>query len=370
MFFQVATSFVAALFLGLAVVGLRHRSWMFVAMNLAGMALNALVLLLDVWDHLNTTILLAAMPALAFVLGVDVAIIFREPRHAVTPIAPSNGKVNVAGREAHPVSLLVTKEKRFLRELDRHTKLSAQNHRQALQFWRQGNDAHRQRNYRSAKTQYESSLKLATTPSALNNLAVVLLAINLAEAALQHCKRACGLDAEHHEAWHNRGSALLILERLHEALDCFHQAIAVQPNMIEPWIGRGNALVQLKRFEQSLECYDTVLGLNPRRPDCWNNRGVALSKMGKLQEAMASFERAVKIAPEYFPATLNRVLVNDKLRRFDQAKTGYRHFLQQPPPQMNGRLVLVRSRLRQLENNSVGQPVEIDLTALEPELAA
>jgi tetratricopeptide (TPR) repeat protein len=369
MFFKIATSFVAVLFIGLVAVGFRHRSWIFVVMNLAGTALNALAVWLDVGGHLNMALLLVATPILALILAADITLVFREPRKAAMPTSAAHGKSAVVDHTIQPLSLLVTDEKRFLRELDHQSRLSAKQRDRALKIWRQSNDAYQQRDYDLAKTQYGLLGKLAATPSVLNDLAVVELASNHTETALQHCEKACSLDPEHHEAWHNRGVALLISQRSQEAMACFDQVIVLQPNVLEPWICRGNVFVQSNRFELALESYDAALGLNPKRPECWNNRGVALNKMGRRREALANFEQALKIMPDYFPATLNRVLVSDRLRRFDLAKNGYRRFLQQPPPQLNGRLVLIRSRLRQLENDSVGQPAEIDLSALEPELA-
>jgi Tfp pilus assembly protein PilF len=137
--------------------------------------------------------------------------------------------------------------------------------------------------------------------------------------------------------------------------------------MLEPWIFRANAFVQMGQFESAIQSYDAALGLNSNRAECWNNRGVALGKTGKWAEAVTSFERALKIRPDYYPASLNRVLAIDKLGRFDQAKLYYRHFLQQPPPAMNGNLVFVRSRLQQLES---GAPARFDFSELELELAS
>jgi len=365
MFFTVATSLVAALFLALLVVGVRQQWWTFAAMNFLGMGLNAAMLLLDLWGHLNMTTLLAATPALAFVLAADVAIIFREP-HEIKKPAAACGEPAATGPEAHPPHHLVTNEKRFGRELDRLDRLPARNREAARDFWRQGNEAFRHHHDHEAQINYEKSIQLAPTPSGLSNLAAVLLAVNRAQAALQCCKESCALDPEHLETWLNRGSALLRLKRWPEALACFDHAVALQPNVLEPWLHRGNVLMQMGQCEPSLECYDTALRLNPRRPDCWNNRGVALKKMNRLQEAITSFERALKIQPEYFPASLNRVLVIDKLGRSDQAKLYYRNFIKQAPPAMNGRLVFVRSRLHQLESGAVSR---LDLNQLELELA-
>jgi tetratricopeptide (TPR) repeat protein len=366
MFFTVATSLVAALFLVLLAVGVWQRWWTFAVMNFIGMGLNAAMLLLDLWGHLNMTALLTATPALAFVLAADVAIIFREPQAPPKSAAAHDKPAAPTGAEVNLSHYLITNEKRFRRELDRLDSLPAQNREAALDFWRQGNEAFRHHHDHEAQINYEKSIQLAPAPSALSNLAAVLLAVNRPQAALQCCKDSFALDPQHVETLLIRGSALWRLERRPEALACFDHAVALQPNMLEPWLQRGNVLVQMGQCESSLECYDTALRLNPRRPDCWNNRGVALSKLNRLPEAITSFERALKIQPDYFPASLNRVLAIDQLGRSDQAKLYYRNFLKHAPPAMNGRLIFVRSRLHQLESGAVSS---LDLNQLELELA-
>lgn len=366
MFFKVATSLVATLFLGLLVVGLRQRSWLFVIMNFLGTALNVAVLLMDVWGQLNMTILLCATPALAIVLAADIVILFREPAAEKKPASAQPDQVAVAGHETPQNFYLVTNEKRLHRELNRCTKLSTRQRELALKFWRQGNETFLQGQARAAADKYLKSLKVAPAPSSLSNLAAALLVRNEPQAALSHCAEALALDPEHLETWLQRSRALLQLEQPQEALAACEQAVALQPNFIEAWISRGNILTQLGQIEASLESYDTALRLNPNRPECWNNRGVALSKLGKFQEARSSFERTLQIQPLHFPAVLNRALVLDRLGRIEQAKKHYRHFLQQPPAAMNGHLALVRSRLQQLEN---GSSTKIDLTQLTPELA-
>lgn len=366
MFFKVATSLVATLFLGLLVVGLRQRSWLFVIVNFIGMALNVGVLLMDAWGQLNMTILVWATPALAIVLAADIAILFREPAEEKKTVLAQHDHATIAGRETSQNSYLVTNEKRFRRELNHGTPLSAKQRDLALKFWQQGNQAFLQGQFRAAADQYLKSLKMAPAPSGLSNLAAALLARNEAQAALSRCADALAIDPEHPETWLHRSRALLQLERPQEALAACEQAVALQPNFIAAWIGRGNILVQLGQIESSLESYDTALQLNPNRPECWNNRGVALSKLGKFHEAKNSFERTLQIQPLHFPAVLNRALVLDRLGRIEQAKKHYRHFLQQPPAAMNGHLVLVRSRLQQLEN---GASTKIDLNQITPELA-
>jgi hypothetical protein len=72
MLFWLGNSVVALLFLVLMDLGLRRRAWMFALMNFIGMALDAAIVLIDIFGHLNVTILLFAMPALAFVIATEV----------------------------------------------------------------------------------------------------------------------------------------------------------------------------------------------------------------------------------------------------------------------------------------------------------
>jgi tetratricopeptide (TPR) repeat protein len=367
MYFIVVTSLVAALFGGLLALGLRQRAWKFAAMNFIGMALNAGVVILDLRGRLDMTILMAAPLALAAIFAANIVLLSRQKReHASPELIRNDAPASVRHQEHQKYSLLAS-EKRFGRELNRHARLSAKDRQQALQFWQQGNTAFQQGNVQDAESHYERSLRLARTPAALNNLAVVLLASNRAETALQRCEQACELDPEHLDAWLNRGRALLALKQFAEALASFDQAVALQPNMLAPWICRAQASMQMGHFEAAIQNYNAALSLNSKRPECWNNRGVALSKMGKWQEAIGDFERALKIQAEYYPASLNRVLLLDKLGRLEQAKRYYRDFLQQPPPAMNGNLVFVRSRLQQLES---GAPARFDFNPLELELAS
>jgi len=332
MFFKGVTIFVAVLFGGLLVLGLRQRDWKFMALNFIGMALNIGVFALEVRAQLDIMISITAFLALVAVFIVDIFLLSRETRHQ--PPAPFifNDAVASARHPEPQKFALITSEKRFRRELTHHARLAAKELQQALHVWQQGNTALQRGNMNEAEKQYENLLRLAPTPAGLNNLGVLLLTTKRAETALQRLARACQLDPELLEAWLNRGRALSALKRFTEALATFDQAVALQPNMLEPWIFRANMLVQMGQYDAAIQNYDAALCLNANRVECWNNRGVAFSKMGKWPEAAASFERALKIQAEYYPASLNRVLAIERLGRFDQARQHYRHFLKQPPP--------------------------------------
>jgi len=367
MLFKVVTLLVALFFSGLLWLGWRQRDWKLGMVNFVGMALNIGVVILDFRAQFDIAAAMTAFLALIVVFTVDIFLLSQETRRPASAPIFDHGAPASARHQEQPRLALIISEQRLRRELAHGAKLAAQAFQQALRAWQEGNAALQRGNLDDAQKQYENLLRLAATPSGLNNLGAVLLMIARADTALEHLVRACQLDPELMEAWLNRGRALFALKRFAEALAAFDQAVALQPNMLEPWIFRANTLVQMGQNETAIQNYDAALGLNANRAECWNNRGVALSRMGKWPETVASFERALKIQSGHYPASLNRMLAVDRLGRFDLARQHYRNFLKQPSPAVNGNLVFIRSRLQQLEGNT---PPRLDFPQLEFELAA
>ncbi len=362
MFFWIGNSFVALLFLVLAIAGIRQRAWIFAVMNLIGMVLDVLIVFLDLCGRLNADTLFWAMPSLAFILATAITLVFRQP-HPVQPlpVAASSAKAGFAGTSTGQEYLIVADEKRLTMELRGDTSLATSSHTAAVEWWKKGNAALAQNNLAEAEACYEQSVRSAPAPSTLNNLAAVLIATARLDAALRRCEEACALDAEHHEAWINRGCALFLRARPEEALACFERAAVLQPNLLAPWIYRGRALRKLHRFQQALECYDTALRINHNRPDCWYEKGLTLANLNEMDEALKCFDGALSLEPEHLYAALDRGSLLERIGRVEQAKTSYRRFLQKAPPAMNGRADVVRARLRQLENNPGKKTVDVDL---------
>jgi tetratricopeptide (TPR) repeat protein len=369
MFFWVANSFVALLFLVLAVVGIRQRAWTFAVINFIGMALDALIVFLDVFGHLDVATLFWAMPTLAFVLAAAITLVFREPRPIRSqPGLAANVEPGLAEANMRHEYLIVVDEKRLATEMSRDAGLATPNRAEAMNWWKKGNAAFLQHSFVEAEARYEQSVKLAPMPSSLSNLAGVLIATARAEMAVQRCEAACALDGEHYEARINHGSALLLLARPEDALACFDQATALQPNLLAPWIYRGKALRKLRRFRQAVECYDTALRINPNRAECWYEKALTLVDLNEMEEALKCFDHALKIDPEYLRAALERGLLLERIGQVERAKASYRDFLQQAPPEMNGRADVIGARLRQLENNSKNKTSDVDPRLVDSEL--
>ncbi|MGH7596366.1 MAG: tetratricopeptide repeat protein [bacterium] len=352
MVFRIGNSFVALLFLVLTIIGIRQRAWMFAVMNFIGMALDALIVFLDLSGRLSVNTLFWAMPSLAFVLATAIILVFRQSPPAQTHSATAaNAKAGSAETNILQEYMIVGDEKRLVTELRRDTGLATSSETAAVKWWKKGNAALAQNNFAEAEACYEQSLKSAAAASTLSNLAGVLIATNRLDAALRRCEQACARDGEHPEAWINHGCALFLLASTEEALACFDHATVLQPNLLASWIYRGRALRKLQRFQQAVECYDTALRINPNRAECWHEKGLTLVDLNKMNEAVKCFDHTLRLDPEHVYAALDRGSILERIGRVEQAKTSYRRFLQKAPPEMNGRTDIIRARLRQLENN-------------------
>ena len=96
------------------------------------------------------------------------------------------------------------------------------------------------------------------------------------------------LDPNDAEGWHNRGTALLALEKYNEAINSFDKAIVINPNHENAWFNKAQTLTKLKKFKGSVESYQKLLEINP-------NDSQALSEMGNVFLELEDWDEAIKI---------------------------------------------------------------------------
>jgi len=170
-------------------------------------------------------------------------------------------------------------------------------------------------------------------------------------SALAYFDKAIKLKPDQHEAWGNRGVALLNLGRLEEAIASYDKAIELKPDDHLSWSNRGNALSALGRLEEALASYDKAIEFKPDDHDAWNGRGVVLSNLGRLEEAIASYDKAIEFKPDDHYAWNNRGNALSNLGRLEEAIASYEKALEFKPDNhgaWNGRGVVL-SNLGRLE---------------------
>ncbi len=70
-----------------------------------------------------------------------------------------------------------------------------------------------------------------------------------------------------------------------EEIASYDKALEIKPNYHQAWYNRGIALVNLGRWEEAIASYDKALELKPDKHEAWNNRGIALRNLGRGEEA-------------------------------------------------------------------------------------
>jgi CHAT domain-containing protein/tetratricopeptide (TPR) repeat protein len=124
--------------------------------------------------------------------------------------------------------------------------------------------------------------------------------------AIASYDRALEFKPDFHEAWTNRGIALVSLGRYEEAIASFDQALEIKPDYHEAWHNRGIALVNLGRYEEAIASWDQALEIKPDYHLAWCIRGIALDNLGRYEEAIASYDQALEIKPDFHEAWNNR----------------------------------------------------------------
>ncbi|MFB2968094.1 tetratricopeptide repeat protein [Aerosakkonema sp. BLCC-F183] len=174
--------------------------------------------------------------------------------------------------------------------------------------------------FQGAITSYDKALAIQPDlHEAWCNRGMALVKLGRFEEAIASYDKALAIQPDFHQAWYNRGNVLGKLERIEEAIASYDKALAIQPDKHNAWINRGEALYNLGRFEEAIASYDKALAIQPDFHLAWYNRGNALYNLGRFEEAIAFFDKALAIQPDYLQAWNNRGLALGNLGRFEEA---------------------------------------------------
>lgn len=109
---------------------------------------------------------------------------------------------------------------------------------------------------------YYLSLKLYATPSACNNLGIILSQQRL-EESIQWYELGLSLDPKHVHLFTNLGSALKDVGRIHDGITAYQHAILLQPDFYIALANLANVFKDLGEVEESLSLYKRALAVKP-----------------------------------------------------------------------------------------------------------
>ena len=121
-----------------------------------------------------------------------------------------------------------------------------------------------------------------------------------------------------------------------EAISAYDRALEFKPDLHQAWNNRGSALVNLGRYEEAIVAYDRALEIKPDFPQAWQNRGIALDNLGRYEEAIASCDKAVAINPDYYQAWLERGYCFEKLGQYEESRKSHSEAVRIKPDYAEG----------------------------------
>ncbi|MEH2243245.1 tetratricopeptide repeat protein [Nostoc sp.] len=110
------------------------------------------------------------------------------------------------------------------------------------------------------------------------------------------------LIAEDHQTANFKSKLLLDLGNLHfieldykGAISAYNEAIKIKATFPQAWHNRGTALLLLGQYKEAIASYDQALKIQPDFDETWHNRGTGLLILGQHEEAIASYDQGLKI---------------------------------------------------------------------------
>ena len=110
--------------------------------------------------------------------------------------------------------------------------------------------------------------------------------LDLSQEALTSYDKAIEIKPDSYEAWNNKGTTLLQLERYEEALTSFDKALEITKDNANVWNSRGLCLSFLKRYEDAIDNLSKARDLDKREPAHLANQGIVLARAGRYEEAL------------------------------------------------------------------------------------
>lgn len=146
-------------------------------------------------------------------------------------------------------------------------------------------------NVANAMGAYNMALSLKSNfPSALNNLAVIIMENGMLDEATLHFQRVLEMKPDHANAWNNLGMICRQKGQWEQSMTYYEKALSFQPNFPEVFNNIGTSLQEMGRREEALESYNQALALKNNYPDCHNNRAMTLLSLGRFAEGWREYE--------------------------------------------------------------------------------
>jgi Tfp pilus assembly protein PilF len=129
------------------------------------------------------------------------------------------------------------------------------------------------------------------------------------------------------EAYFNLGVYYSEKGRVDEAIEHFKKAIGINPRYVRAHNNLGIAYTKKGFLEEAIYAYEMAIAINPRHERAHYNLGIVYFKQGDFDRAIVEFKNAIAINPSYAKAHYNLGNTYDKKGLWDKAITEYKKAL-------------------------------------------
>jgi tetratricopeptide (TPR) repeat protein len=234
---------------------------------------------------------------------------------------------------------------------------------------------HQEKKFEAAQNFYNLTLKINPNHvAALNNLGVVLKALDQREKAITCYEKAIVIDPNYSEAHNNLGTLLGDLKQYNKAISCYERAIEIKPNYADALSNLGVAYYELAQFQKAINClekaikikpgqsntyfnianifmaifdyqkainfYEKIIEIDPNHARANNNIGVAFKHLGKPEKAVSAYEKAIEINPNFADAYNNLGVSYKELGEVQKAVSAYEKAIKINPDFLSPRINL------------------------------
>jgi tetratricopeptide (TPR) repeat protein len=125
--------------------------------------------------------------------------------------------------------------------------------------------------------------------------------------------------------WHNRGMALLKLDRLDEAAGSYAGAAELDPDNVRIRLWQGHCLQRLGRQREAEECFAHAVQTNAAQDVAqgWMQLSAHLQIGGAVEDALAACDRALVLWPAWDVAWHGRATCLTQMGRSDEALSAF-----------------------------------------------
>jgi tetratricopeptide (TPR) repeat protein len=319
MYFIIINGLLAVFFLFLLIIGIKLKFWAYLPINIVGIIVVSTCLYLDLNNLLNPTNILLLFAVLIVVFISDIIFTFRDFKDDITEEEVKRHKRYLPTGSTNDHFKLIRDEKLIKSELDQHQTAPMQERIQALEIFRQGNEAFVNKQFKEALEKYDRSTSWKETSIGYLNQSGVLMKLGQYEDALVVAQKAAEIQPAFYEAYLNMGIALEKLKKFEDALSRYRTAASISPDEYEIWYCCATVLYKINKPEEAIEAYDKSIQINGRLYESWYYKGVCLQRIDKDAEALHCFKQVIKLHPNYSHAYYRSGNVLSKLDRNSEA---------------------------------------------------